>query len=838
MKNLMLGFVLFGAMAASAAATTYVVPVGTAGNSPEAPYDTWATAANDPRTAADATDKDGTVYILGGNYSSYQRITPEQNVHVRIVATQATDGAPGEMTIGEVLAGHSGSAAGDVRLFQVDYGTIKMAPSSSGNAFTEYVSGGAWGARAGERLVLAGEQTTLDTTAATSTYIGYSVRGYDVTVRDGASLLTRYCAVNSQKTAMDLNFMIANGATVTCDGSLDFSNGAITNGVLTVSNATLNVNRSITVGKDGSSSLIRLVTAGERPLMYAGVASSVNGDDCTLIINVSEAPLSGYAERTVGGVATRAAIRVTGSFRVRNGATFELEGVAPLSARLLEERQLTGSWTLIEATGDELLIGAERIAAVNAQLAKEGLGDFTLVQNGKTLLLDYVYTPKTVYVVPGGTAGNTPAFPYDTWDLAANFVKTAAQEVAVGGKVVIASGTYDPNPGSSALWTSFPSQRAIFRAVASESDPSPGKVTLANRGFASGYTNTDYSRYNVTFEYGTFSFALNSANQSFLEYSVSSWGVKSNCRLTVSGEKTVLDQSEATDGFFIGYTTKNAVLHMTDHAQGLFEDLNLGGNANGVGAKLVVDDSATVINSNWLGMGGAAHDVRVIVSNACLQTKTLQIGSDKTKTTNIWLCVVDNGKFSLSASSAPFKYAVEDSGILFDGSTFDQPAVGLNFGNPGTNNTLIVRNGANLNIKTLTMGSAGKNANFVCLVDNAAVSMSGDCLMNGNAKLKLDVSKAAIDGTVPAFLSAASMTVAGDASVELAGAAELESRIEEAKSDGFKVTLLGTKNGLDIPDAVVQAMRAALPEGTSLVRTPNALKLRVGPRKGMVLLVR
>ena len=81
--------VVGAAFSASGAATTYVVPAGTAGNTPEAPYDTGAKAANDPRAAADATDVEGTIYILGGNYPAANRIAPEANVHVKIMATQS-----------------------------------------------------------------------------------------------------------------------------------------------------------------------------------------------------------------------------------------------------------------------------------------------------------------------------------------------------------------------------------------------------------------------------------------------------------------------------------------------------------------------------------------------------------------------------------------------------------------------------------------------------------------------------------------------------------------------------------------------------------------------------
>ena len=162
------------ASSASGAATTYVVPAGTAGNTPEAPYDTWAKAANDPRAAADATDVEGTIYILGGSYPDAMQIAPENNVHVKIMATQDETGAFGEMEMGRKLAGYSTalSSTDDKRRFQVDGGTIKLIPTGS-DVFTEYLTGGTWGDRQHVRLVLAGVQTKLDTTSAGSTYIGF-----------------------------------------------------------------------------------------------------------------------------------------------------------------------------------------------------------------------------------------------------------------------------------------------------------------------------------------------------------------------------------------------------------------------------------------------------------------------------------------------------------------------------------------------------------------------------------------------------------------------------------------------------------------------------------------
>ena len=130
---------------ASAAVKTYVVPAGTADNTPEAPYDTWAKGANDPRAAADATDAEGTIYILGGSYPDAMQIAPENNVHVKIMATQDETGAFGEMEMGRKLAGYSTalSSTDDKRRFQVDGGTIKLIPTST-DVFTEYATGG-WG---------------------------------------------------------------------------------------------------------------------------------------------------------------------------------------------------------------------------------------------------------------------------------------------------------------------------------------------------------------------------------------------------------------------------------------------------------------------------------------------------------------------------------------------------------------------------------------------------------------------------------------------------------------------------------------------------------------------
>ena len=217
---------------ASAAVKTYVVPAGTADNTPEAPYDTWAKGANDPRAAADATDAEGTIYILGGSYPDAMQIAPENNVHVKIMATQDETGAFGEMEMGRKLAGYSTalSSTDDKRRFQVDGGTIKLIPTST-DVFTEYATGGWGGGRHRIRLVLAGVQTKLDTTSAGSTYIGYSSKNYKVVVKDGAQIVTKGCNVCRQSASSDMDFLVANGASVTCGNAFSFAAAQVENGV-------------------------------------------------------------------------------------------------------------------------------------------------------------------------------------------------------------------------------------------------------------------------------------------------------------------------------------------------------------------------------------------------------------------------------------------------------------------------------------------------------------------------------------------------------------------------------------------------------------------------------
>ena len=183
---------------------------------------------------------------------------------------------------------------------------------------------------------------------------------------------------------------------------------------------------------------------------------------------------------------------------------------------------------------------------------------------------------------------------------------------------------------------------------------------------------------------------------------------------------------------------------------------------------------------------------------------------------------------------SPFTTLTAASGVVFGDTTFDQPDVAFNF-TTGTNNTLIVRDGADVNVKSLTMGASGQETGFVCLVDNAALAMPNACTLNGDAKLRLDVSKAAFNGTAPTFVSAGTLTVGSDASVELTGVAELKARAEAADVRRCKVTLLNAANGLGISDAAVQTMSESLPEGTVLQRTSTALKLRIGPPQGVVL---
>ena len=63
----------------------YVVPSGTKGNAPASPYDSWATAANNIKTAIDASSADDSVYVAPGIYAVDETLNVSKRLTIKSV---------------------------------------------------------------------------------------------------------------------------------------------------------------------------------------------------------------------------------------------------------------------------------------------------------------------------------------------------------------------------------------------------------------------------------------------------------------------------------------------------------------------------------------------------------------------------------------------------------------------------------------------------------------------------------------------------------------------------------------------------------------------------------
>ena len=94
------------------AATRYVVPAGTAGNTPTAPYTSLATAANDIPSALDAAEPNDTVLILPGTYSMTQRYILTKAQHLGITIRSYDPDKGGAINSEDTIIDGSGVEAG------------------------------------------------------------------------------------------------------------------------------------------------------------------------------------------------------------------------------------------------------------------------------------------------------------------------------------------------------------------------------------------------------------------------------------------------------------------------------------------------------------------------------------------------------------------------------------------------------------------------------------------------------------------------------------------------------------------------------------------------------
>lgn len=234
--------------------------------------------------------------------------------------------------------------------------------------------------------------------------------------------------------------------------------------------------------------------------------------------------------------------------------------------------------------------------------------------------------PQTVYVRPAGE--NTPAEPYASWETAANDIRTAANGVAAGGIVKIASGDYSANTGGLAGH-----QATVFEAVDPAND-APGAVTV-------GYMLLDHvgdcpapDANRLTLRKGVFTMHRPS-DQIYLDVGSGTSKAASNT-VVVTGAGTKLVTTGRS--LNIGYYMKGSCLRFTDHAVGELGPIFVSKNEeDSVGATLIVEDGACVTNSSggqaYFGYNGS--EAHVVVSNGelVLRGQTLLGSSTKHDTT-------------------------------------------------------------------------------------------------------------------------------------------------------------------------------------------------------------
>jgi hypothetical protein len=71
------------------ATVRYVVPSGTEGNAPASPYDSWATAANNIKTAIDASSAGNSVHVAPGIYAVDETLNVSKRLTIKSVNIHA-----------------------------------------------------------------------------------------------------------------------------------------------------------------------------------------------------------------------------------------------------------------------------------------------------------------------------------------------------------------------------------------------------------------------------------------------------------------------------------------------------------------------------------------------------------------------------------------------------------------------------------------------------------------------------------------------------------------------------------------------------------------------------
>lgn len=604
------------------ARTVYLVPAGTVGNTPTAPYDSWETAANTIAVATEAAGPFGTVNALSGTYAGASAgINPTCSAQIRVYADRDMQ-TPGTLTIDQRIWGGTPveSETRERNAFVFAYGNCFLHQTGSGNMFTDH-HGSTTGKESNYSVTFTGEDTYFYTDSG-NFYMCYMENGTLFRVTDHAVAdIPAYIQFGSAGTQRS-TLIIDDGAVVTNLGGMTVQ--VTPDNRVIVSNATF-CTANFAVNASSTTGLNSLTLAGAAPVLKSvtGSGKLTAGKGTRLFIDVSEAPLAGYAEPIMSAP----------SVTIGQGALV-LQGVAALRQRLIDAGRHNGAFRLVRTdTTGSLSIENNDIAAINAELATTAPG-FALYRSPDApvggLLLYYSDGTVPACAVPPGAAGHVPQSPYDSWATAADSLSRATQMAGPNGFVHALSGTYvtDPNAGIN------PATAAEIRMYADESCTKPGELTIIQRVFGGTAQTMDDPAYNAfRFGYGTCHlnrYPSGTANF-FTDYSSGNVGGWANYRLTFFGADTIVDSDAST--FYLGYRNRGTTLTLTDHVTASLTGISIGANVDGANASLVISDGAELTHTGTLTVhnGGNGTDPastggnRLVVSNATLKTGSVHV---------------------------------------------------------------------------------------------------------------------------------------------------------------------------------------------------------------------
>lgn len=625
----------------------YAVPEGKAGNTPQTPYATWQTAANDIRVAAGAIEGFGVVNALEGTYPSPDGLVNTRGAYeLRVLGTEEGDEA-GTLTLENNYLFNDPIETDDPdrHLVRVMKGTLTTTETS---VFVDRGSA-TKGLDTSYKLVFSGSEAFFVKNGG-YLYSGYDMRNTALSFVHGAKCICSRIYLGQHANGRFASLTVADGASVSLSGVCQC--GAEAAGcVVVVSNAVVSANNYV-FGKSGMDRGLEILLAGEAPRLVSNSSAVFNGDT-VVNIDISEMPLTGYANYVL----------YNSDITFAETASIRIKGAEALRARLRGARimSLVSNVGISFGGGAKMTLPSSVVDAANEELAGTG---FSLSVSGAYITLRYVEQGKYLSTVYADAGCPSSALPYATWETASVTFGDAAFFLAKGGEMRFANGDYSDGYAT-------PEQAATYRAFRSSAEDAPGTVTIGSTLFPGlAGVNTDPQKHLLTLAYGTF--VVPDDMTVFLDSSSAGAAQNSSNRLMVVGANTVFN--DKSHDLYVGYSAQNTHLIVRDHAKCYAKTVYSGRSANGPGSLIVVESRGLLEIAQQLTMGRQSANAGLVVDDATVTCRSFDCGAEGT-TFGERICLKGAAP-SLNSSTA---VAIGGNAVLeFDVSGF--PAGGMSDG--------------------------------------------------------------------------------------------------------------------------------------------------------------